>query len=670
MIRHAWSLRWLIGGIYFFIMVTILATLALYFSHRITEDYAQSKIQALSGEAKIGADLLAPMVKDLDVAQRKLASYTKKHDRKNAALLQTFITLTKNRIVESLRRIYTHTVPRRVSLVDIDGKIIKECPPFSSDTDNALQDPEVYDALHRGFGFDNRSNPILPEETLYYIAVPVEIKETIPLPPKPGQTMPRELVRSVPCGVLVLAAPTTDIKETISHIKGAIALAFVSGLVILLLINASVSNLISRPLATLSQAAAHFAEGDLNKRVTPTGAAEIASLGDSFNSMAEQLRLTITNLAEQRAQAEAILASMTDGVIVTDTQRIILLTNRSAEEILTLNSNAPIVGRALPDAIAIVDLQDLLENTIASGLPVMHQITLANPNERIIEVHMSPVEVDDRQVGVVIVLYDVTDQRKMEQVRRDFVANVSHELRTPVTSIRAMAETLFEAKGEDQEMQNDFLETIIHESERLTALLDDLLQLSHIESGRRLIVPEQINLSEMVRQVVQRLIIPITDKGQQLILEVPEHLVILADRAALVQILINLVDNARKYSPEGGIITVRAELDLQRVRIRVSDTGIGIPESELERIFERFYRVDKARSRAQRGTGLGLAIVRHLVELHDGWINVQSELGTGSIFTVILPQPKELEAVGKPEEVGELPTGASTPKPEQTASPG
>ena len=287
--------------------------------------------------------------------------------------------------------------------------------------------------------------------------------------------------------------------------------------------------------------------------------------------------------------------------------------------------------------------------------------------ERIVEVHMAPVEVDNRQLGVVIVLYDITHQRKLEQVRRDFVANVSHELRTPVTSIRAMAETLSDAGMEDPEMAADFLQTIIGESERLTALLDDLLQLSRIESGRHLLVLEEVDLCAEIRHVAERVIAPITAKQQQLLLDLPASLWLVSDRHALIQVMVNLIDNARKYSPEGGTITVSLVELAARVQLQVTDTGIGIPAGDLQRIFERFYRVDKGRSRAQQGTGLGLAIVKHLLELLDGSIRVRSEVGVGSCFTVELPLQR---ADSAPEEGGGLPSEAQVSAGRDTSVPG
>jgi len=643
-------------------MVVILGGLALYLSHLIALNYMDSLTTNLSGRARLGAELLAPMVRTyynttvkmdaLPPAERadldKLFSDPKLRDAFNHSKYSItnnpengFIYLpdVEHNIKGMLGKINslrqqggtTEIAFFRFSCVMRTNRdLIVESLPYavSPPSDKELPesifiqalDPESEDGIGTATHFSEKF-----AEELLYIAVPI-------------RTHTPEAI-DIPDGILVLAAPTTDVKHTIGQIQGGILLAFIGGLLVVFLINAAVSIFVTHPINTLSQAAGHFAIGDLQRRVQPTGAQEIASLGESFNSMAAQLESTIANLDEQRAQAQAILASMFDGVLVTDPAGRILLINQCLERTFDLRAEE-IVDKELADTLFEAQLSELLQKTIDTDLPLMHQVAFSRPVPRTFEVHMAPVKAGKQLLGVVIALYDITNQRKLEQIQRDFVANVSHELRTPVASIRAMAETLADGGSEDPQIADSFLDSIIHESERLTALLEDLLQLSQIESGRRLLTPEWVDLAEIIRSVVERLV-PLTDaKAQQVILHIPEHLPAYVDRGAILQIVLNLIDNARKYSPEGGTVTVHTErADDDRLRIKVTDTGIGIPEEELDRIFERFYRVDKARSRAEGGTGLGLAIVQHLVDLHGGLISVQSELGQGSQFTVVLPQP-------------------------------
>lgn len=643
MTRRAWSLRWVIGGIYFLIMATLLGALAIFFAGRTEQEMLTRMTRTLRAQAYLGADMLGPQVR----ASREQAAAGLHNQR--------------DYFVPTMRRIFVRTGARAL-LIDLDGELLAEVPPTGlNPKGHYIARPEVQEALGpEGWGQDTRLNRETGEMTRF-IAVPVLVQEAQGgrRAPAVWKTRPDSQYsnRWSTQAVLVLATPLTEVQTTMSNINTAITLAFIGGMLVLLLINAGVSNYISQPLATVSAAAERFARGDLEESVMPSGAAEIVSLGDSFNHMAEQLRGTISRLAEERAQAEAILASMFDGVLVTDNDGTLLLINRTAEQICGVFGPA-IIGKSLTDAIGNDDLRELLAQTIDTRLPLKHEVIFERDIVRIVEVHLAPVEVDERQLGVVIVLYDITHQRKLEQVQRDFVANVSHELRTPVTSIKAMAETLLTVGGDDPAITGEFLETIVSESDRLTGLLDDLLHFSRVESQHSLLTPERLNLCELINHVTQRVIAPIAAKGQQLVIDMPEQLWLTGDRDALVQVLVNLLDNARKYSPEGSTITVTATQD-EMTRVAISDTGIGIPAGELERIFERFYRVDKARSRAQGGTGLGLAIVKHLVELHAGRIFVESTAGVGSRFTVVFPQEKG-ETLA-PEEEGDLASGAHAP---------
>jgi two-component system phosphate regulon sensor histidine kinase PhoR len=655
-------------------MVVILGGLTLYLSHLIAQKYMQTLSTTLSGQARLGAELLGKSVEeyyrdtveldkvppaDRESTDRELIE---RSETSRQAIVEMLNIINARRAALPFHSAST-THPRRTLMVmRTNGEFIADSPPNARYLLNSGPEPAIREALDpdSGIGMIIAYSQGYDEELLY-IAVPIYMRVTSDATSGESDVRPagkKGGPRSIPCGILVLAAPTTDVKHTISQIQWGILLAFIGGLLVLFLINAAISSFISRPLDTLSDAAGHFANGDLHRRVQSTGALEIASLGESFNSMAAQLETTIANLNEERAQAQAILASMFDGVMVTDPASRILLINQSLEQTFDLREEE-IVGKELVETIFHSELDELLQKTIDTNLPLMHQVSFSQPTARTFEVHMAPVTVGSKLLGVVIALYDVTNQRKLEQVRRDFVANVSHELRTPVASIRAMAETLADGGCDDPQIAESFLGSIIHESERLTALLEDLLQLAQIESGRRLITPEWIDLAEIIRYVGERLAALVSAKEQQLVLDIPDRLPAYVDRDATLQIVLNLIDNARKYSPEGGSITVHAErINDDRIRIKVTDTGIGIPEDEQDRIFERFYRVDKARSRGEGGTGLGLAIVQHLVELHDGWISVQSEQGHGSQFVVVLPQPRR---TALPEEAGELPSGTVLP---------
>lgn len=731
-----WSLRWLVGGIYFCIMVVFLGGLALYLSYTIAQNYMQTLTTTLSGQGRLGAELLAADVtkyrdaesametlavneRDLkrlqdkrEASTRALASLRPGHER---SVLHAELTKTAEQIaaveakqqarlrisnllnsINARRNILsskdspTNPYYRIVTLLRPNDSIIADSPAYNTENTNGMRSPEVRDALNPDlrYGVSIRYSAKFDEELLY-IAVPVVPgRETAAvssrfddanasatatnIEPTGVAKGHKALATSIPCAVLVLAAPTTEVRQVIGQIQWIIFFAFIGGLLVLFLINAGISNFISTPLARLSDAVEHFTHEHLDRRVEPEGAYEIASLGENFNQMATQLAATIANLGAERAQAQAILASMFDGVLVTDPEGEVLLANDSLMRMFDLSAST-LIGQRLSETIFREDLNDLLQMTIASRLPLLNQIAFGAAPVRYFEVHIAPVEVESHLLGAVIALYDITSQRRLEQMQRDFVANVSHELRTPVASIRAMSETLVDAGDADPAMRDEFLQTMIHESERLTSLLDDLLNLSSMESGRRLLSLQPFDLVEIIRHVARRVFVPITAKHLALRFELPETLPALVDHDAMVQILVNLLDNARKYSPEGGTITLRGEVMDERVRLHVSDTGIGIPDEEQERIFERFYRVDKARSRAAGGTGLGLSIVRHLVELHGGVISVQSTPGAGSTFTVALPAPKEEKTPGRDEAPSDTPRApegdtGEPPSDETTAS--
>jgi two-component system phosphate regulon sensor histidine kinase PhoR len=347
------------------------------------------------------------------------------------------------------------------------------------------------------------------------------------------------------------------------------------------------------------------------------------------------LRETITKLAEEHAQAQAFLSSMADGLLVTDAFGNIILMNKPAEEICDLQYQFA-VGQPLNTVIENYEINELLRNTLATKNNSQGEIIIKYPTLRHIQVHIAPVEVEGNTFGAVITLYDITQIRKIESTQRDFVANVSHELRTPVTSIRAMLETLLDGGKDDPEMTEDFLRTLVGESERLTKLLDDLLNLARIESGHKRLNITKVDMVTILNETINRIHIAIKAKKQKIITNLPGKLEINADSDVMMQIFLNLLDNARKYSPEKATITISAEMTADNVIIKIMDTGYGIPAEDLDRIFERFYRVDKARARAEGGTGLGLAIVKNLVEMHNGEISAHNVEGQGTEFIIRL----------------------------------
>ena len=373
------------------------------------------------------------------------------------------------------------------------------------------------------------------------------------------------------------------------------------------------------------------------------GTDEIAALGHALNAMAMRLKEKMQDLDGERAKLAAILDSMAEGVIATDSRGRILLLNPGARAIFGLHGQTA-TGRPFLEVIRQKELFDLVKacQTCGAGETCRREMELGPPINRILEAHAVSVRIDPEGQGTLLVLHDITDLRRLERVRTEFVANVSHELRTPLTSIRGYRETLLDGALEEAANARRFLEVAHTHAERLGRLVDDLLQLSDIETGKVILKPAPLPLQEVASAVLAMFESQAAAKNLALLNRVAPDLHVQADRDRLSQILVNLVDNAVKHTPEGGRITLAATREPDGfVEIQVADAGIGIPSTDLPRITERFYRVDKTRSRELGGTGLGLAIVKHLVQAHGGELWIESELNRGTAVHFALPTRQE-----------------------------
>jgi two-component system phosphate regulon sensor histidine kinase PhoR len=363
-----------------------------------------------------------------------------------------------------------------------------------------------------------------------------------------------------------------------------------------------------------------------------------------FNEVAPRLEGRIAQLEQDRRQLSAVLSGMSEGVIALDARRRLLFANASADQLFGLVPGS--VGRLVPELIRSPQVQEAVEATLAGREPYLSEITFAGRETglqwqtRVLAVHGTPLT-GSPPSGAVLVFHDVTELRRLERMRQDFVANVSHELKTPLASIKAYTETLLDWALHDESVNVRFLNRIEEQAERLNQLILDLLSLARIESGQELYDHAPLVLAPVIGSCVESLRGRAEAKSQDLIIDLDamdDDTVVMADEEAIRQILDNLIDNAIKYTAERGTVHVNAQLRGDSVAIEVADTGIGIPRDELPRVFERFYRVDRARSRELGGTGLGLSIVKHLVQSIGGQITVESRVGAGSRFTVQLPR--------------------------------
>jgi len=437
-----------------------------------------------------------------------------------------------------------------------------------------------------------------------------------------------------PAGVVRLAVDLDDVEAAVGTLRGRLLLAGAMGLLGAVLLSFPLAGVLVRPLERIRETVVAIAGGSLSARVPWRSNDEFGEIADAVDRMGEELELRMHEVTSEKEQLRAVLTGMEEGVLMLDASRRIVLANRRVRELLGVRGD--LEGATPLEVLRNVELEDALNAAFGAREPVRREIRVEGPRRMVLALRAVklPKEVG---AGVVAVLEDRTELRRLEVVRRDFVANASHELRTPLTAIRGFAETLVEGQVNEAE-RTKYLNIILGHAHRIGSLVDDLLELARIESGKLELGRQRLDLAAVVDKVLSHLEPLFAQRNLDAArgdLEVPP---VLADPRALEQVLGNLLDNAAKYTEPGGRIRVRAESAGRFVRICVEDTGIGIPEADRSRIFERFYRVDKARSRELGGTGLGLSIVRHLVESMGGRIGVESTPGKGSTFHFTLPR--------------------------------
>jgi two-component system, OmpR family, phosphate regulon sensor histidine kinase PhoR len=511
----------------------------------------------------------------------------------------------------------------RISLIAADGRVLGDSEVAVDDlprVENHASRPEVREALAGRLGRARRTSATVGV-SLLYVALPIV---------DGGQTI----------GVIRVALPLTAVTSSYAEIHRVMLAGGVVALAVAFGIGLFVARRVTKPVVQMQAIARQMSEGDFTVRAPIRSPDEIGSLGRALNGLAARLREKIHDLGHEQAKATAILDGMIEGVIAVDGRDIILLMNERARSMFGLDAAR---GERKPflEVIRNTELHEVFRESRAAGEgSVSHrELRLASPVERRVQVNAVPLHLAADEVGVVMVLHDVTELRRLEQVRTEFVANVSHELRTPLTAIQGYLETLLAGALEERQNARRFLDIVFRHTERLGRLLNDLTDLSNIELGRVSLKLAPTRLDEVVETVLA-IMGPKAASGRvtlqsRLSADLPP---VLADRDRLAQIVINLVDNAVKYTPEGGRVTVQAQKAADgQIEVDVIDTGIGIPPADLPRITERFYRVDKARSRELGGTGLGLAIVKHLVFAHGGQLHIESEPGRGTTVRVTLP---------------------------------
>ncbi len=507
----------------------------------------------------------------------------------------------------------------RITVIDTSGVVLVDTDQNPAVMENHGTRPEMVEALNGGRGMSTRFSNTL-QMNLMYVAVRVTDNNNI-------------------LGLVRTSIPVAFVDEEIAQARTRAVLVGLFIAVLAALISYIVSRNISRPLIELKDGARRFSDGDFDRRLAVSNTEEIGGLALAMNQMAGQLSDRINTITRQRGEQEAVLASMTEGVLAFDTNERLINFNKAAATFLELDESRA-TGLTIQEAIRNSRLQKVIGETLWTKKPIVSTIEFTGAEERWAQASATILkDASGKDMGVLVVLNDITRMRKLENLRRDFVANVSHELKTPITSIMGSVETLLDGAVEHKEEAERFLKVISRQSDRLNNIIEDLLRLSRIESESE---QGEITLAKIpLRPVLQAAIADCESlasaKASNLVLNCPDNIQARLNAPLFEQAIINLIDNAIKYSDDGKPVEIEVVGDEISVRIIVKDHGHGIDSRHLPRIFERFYRVDKSRSRELGGTGLGLAIVKHIVLAHAGRITVESIHGQGSTFKIDLP---------------------------------
>lgn len=506
----------------------------------------------------------------------------------------------------------------RVTFIDYTGKVLGESDTDYQNMENHLNRKEVQEAMEGHVGEDTRFSRTMKMDFLY-IAIPATAVKT----------------------VIRVSVPLVQLERINRLILTYSIIGIIAGLLLTCLLAVKFSKSVTKPVNELIVISKQISGGNYAKRAEIKSNDELGQLARTFNEMAEELDRTVADLTDKNIKFDSILNSMANGFIAVDNKYRIILINAIACQLFNIGDEDATIGAKFREVVRNHQINDYLAQTISTGDSLVNEITISMPEERIIRINTSPIRSrsnPEDSSGAVISIHDITNLKKLEQIRTDFVSNVTHELKTPLTSIRGFVETLRSGAINDGEVAGKFLEIIDIEAERLYMLINDILQLSEIETREKKDTNiGRHDLGDIVREVASMLQVNAEKKKITLHADADEGIMIIANRDRIKQMLINLIDNAINYNVENGSVTVKAYKTEGRVIISVKDTGIGIAQQHLSRIFERFYRVDKGRSRNMGGTGLGLSIVKHIVNLYNGDVRVDSEPGRGTEFIIQLP---------------------------------
>ncbi|MTI49027.1 two-component system histidine kinase PnpS [Sporosalibacterium faouarense] len=545
----------------------------------------------------------------------------------NSNLISEFIyqqeDLSKDRLNE-LASVYSKKTDARVTLIDKNGWVVGDSHADYRELENHINRPEVQEAMNGEIGVVKRFSKSVDTD-MFYVAIPFS---------REGSDL----------SAIRLSVSIKELEEINKTILKYIVISILAGLFVAFILGFRFVHTVTEPIKQLTNATKKISQGNFGEKVYFRTEDELGTLAENFNVMSQELHDTIEELQQSNTKIKATLTSMINGVLALDSSKKVMFINPTAEKIFDLKEEE-IKGKHILEIIRNNVLDDLIHKLLHESVTSKEEIEVFEPEHRILNVYTNPITLTtdpNRSIGVLILIQDVTEIRKLERMRKDFVANVSHELKTPLTSIKGFIETLKNGAAEEKAVRDKFLDIIDIEANRLTALIHDLLLLSEIENKNNRFNEQEIDTNKAIVEVIQFLSGMAKQKGITIVDKINNNLPsICGNRGWFKQMLINLIDNGIKYTPDGGSITITGYSTNRELIFKIKDTGIGIDSDHINRLFERFYRVDKARSRQVGGTGLGLAIVKHIVLSLKGNISVKSEINKGTEFTIALPLKKE-----------------------------
>ncbi|OQY17223.1 MAG: hypothetical protein B6I32_01365 [Desulfobacterium sp. 4572_20] len=513
----------------------------------------------------------------------------------------------------------------RLTIINPEGMVLGDSEENPQKMENHSDRPEIKEAIKGRIGKSSRYSTTLKKDMMY-LALPIK----------------DDAYRVI--GAVRVSIPLDELENRVGQIYRIIGWGGLLAVTISLGISFALARRVSRPISQMAQAAKMISKGDLSRRIREDSRDEVGDLAYSFNRMSEELQRQMGDLAREVSEKEALLSSMIEGVLAIDRDEHVILINQAAQRMLELGPDDAL-GKFHWEVIRNSEINNLFKEVLKTKEQKEVKLQIGPLDERAFMVYAAPIRAWGGNIlGVVAVFHDVTEIRRLEKVRMEFVANVSHELRTPLTSIKGFVETLKRGAIDERENAVNFLDIIERHTDRLNQLITDLLDLSRVETGKKKMDFQPIKVEELINRAVSHFM-EISNKNRPKIkYNIPSDLpMVLADEEGIETVLKNLLDNAVKYTPKRGEINITSTDKDDYIEIAVVDNGIGIPSRDLPRIFERFYCVDKARSRELGGTGLGLSIVKHIIEAHGGTVGVESEVGEGSRFTFTLSKVSKSE---------------------------